>query len=146
VDVYTYVFYLGVSSDGSTPDGYLHYMTNNQQTGAWSDDITLPYSVDTDSVISAVNFYNSTDSYIFVYYKYLGVIQWIEYTSTGSFYPSDTNLGFSTGLSSTSGPSAVVYNDPYYDTVIVSLYFSAYQSSTSDYRVFNAIGLPYSWP
>ena len=145
-DTNSYVFYLGSDSAGN-PDGYLHYMWQDQQSGYWSPDIATRFPVDTDSTISAVPWSNNTDTYIFVFYKYQSNIIYVsyDYNAGGYFMPQGTH-GYPVGLTSDSGPSAVVYYDPFYDTQIVSLFFSAYRASSNDFRVYNAIGIPDNWP
>ena len=146
VDSNTYIFYSGAGSDG-TPDGYLHMMWQDQNSGYWSPDITTRFPVDTDSTISAVPWSNNTDTYIFVFYKYQNNLVYVSYNHNagGYFLPTGTS-GYPLGLSSDSGPSAVVYYDPFYDTQVVSLFFAAYRASSNDFRVYNALGIPDNWP
>ena len=148
VDYRNYFFYGGVNSDG-TPDGYLHYTSQYTQDGSWALDQNTGYLVDTDSTVFAVPFQNSTLTYIFVFYKYQGNLFYVtfNFNAGGYFRPATTDgSGFPIGLSSDSGPSAVVYYDPYYDTQVITVFFTKYRAASNDYRVYSALGTPLNWP
>ena len=143
----SYLFYLGANSDGS-PDGYLHWMYNDQISGFWSADTATQFPVDTDSTISAVPWSNNTDTWLFVFYKYQSNLQYVVffYEAGGYFWPPAGTTGYPLGLTSDTGPSAVVYYDPYFDTQIVTIFFAQYSSSANAFLVYNAIGMPDNWP
>jgi len=140
VDGYTYIFYLGSDVYGN-PDGYIHFMTNYPSTNTWSGDMNLGYPVDTDSTLSAVNWVNSTDSYIFVFYKYQGNYSYFGKSSSNTWVPNAPDA-FQIGLGGSSGPSVVVYWDSYYDIQVMKLYFTAWRESSSEYRVYEALAIP----
>jgi hypothetical protein len=146
IDVYTYMFYQGVASGGQA-DGYIHWMAWNTENDWWSGDNTSPFQVDIDSTLSAQPWENSTDTYIFVFYKYQNVINYIAlHSSTFTFSPSSGSTGFTTGLATISGPTAVIYQDPFYDTMIASVFFSKWNPAYGSYLIYNAIGIPDNWP
>ena len=147
VDSNNYFFFSGVNNGQC--DGYLHFASQSQSDGSWSSDTNTGYLVDTDSTFSAVTWSNNTQNYIFVFYKYQSQLYYVafNYNAGGYFLPQGTNGGgFPLGLSSDSGPSAVVYYDPYFDTQVVTVFFTRYTSDSNDFRVYSALGIPTSWP